>query len=302
MWGGTDEDQAIRAIQASIDAGVNLIDTAPAYGLGLSEEIVGKAMTGCRHKVILATKCGLVWHTGKGRAFLTQSGKSIHLYLGPESIRYECEQSLKRLGTDHIDLYQPHWQDDTTPIEDTMRALMDLKQEGKVRAIGVSNATLDEIEAYRRIGPVASDQEKYNMLDRDREAAQLPYCQKNHIAFLAYSPLANGLLTGKIGPEREFTGDDLRRTSPKFSIENRKRVAGLLARFRLVAHDHGLTLAQLVIAWTLKQPGVTHALVGARNAQQATENSAAGNVTLSVDEISGIRKAVEQYTQQPLTA
>lgn len=166
MWGGADERKSVEAIQAAIDTGINLIDTAPAYGLGLSESVVGKAVAGRRSQVLIATKCGIVWHTDKGTPFVNQSGKQMHRYLGPESIRYEVEQSLKRLNTDHIDLYQTHWQDETTPIEDTMRTLLDLKREGKIRAIGVSNATVEQIEAYRRIGPLDSGQEKYSMLDR----------------------------------------------------------------------------------------------------------------------------------------
>jgi aryl-alcohol dehydrogenase-like predicted oxidoreductase len=302
MWGGSDQEQAVKAIQASLDSGVTLIDTAPAYGLGLSEELVGKAIAGRRDKVILATKCGLVWHTDKGRPFLTQDGKPIRRYLGPESIRYECEWSLKRLGTDHIDLYQTHWQDETTPIEDTMRALMDLKREGKIRAIGISNAMPGQMADYRRIGPVDSDQEKYSMLDREQEAGLLPYCLENGIAFLAYSPLANGLLTGKIGPKREFTGDDLRRNSPRFSVENREKIAGMLALIEPIARDHGLTLTQLVLAWTMAQPGATHVLAGARNPRQAEENAAAGNVRLSADELLEIRKAAGHYEERHLTA
>src|SRR5882724_5273624 len=166
MWGGTDEAKAIRAIQVSLDAGITLIDTAPAYGLGLSETIVGKAVAGRRDKVVIATKCGLVWHVKRGDPFLDEKGKAIHRYLGSESIRYEVEQSLKRLNTDYIDLYQTHWQDVTTPIEETMKTLLDLKKQGKIRAIGVSNCAVEQLEAYRKIGPLDSAQEKYSMLDR----------------------------------------------------------------------------------------------------------------------------------------
>ncbi len=165
-WGGNDERESVRAIQAAIDAGVTLIDTAPAYGLGRSEEIVGKALEGRRDRVVLATKCGLVWHTNAGTPFFSEFGKPVHKYLGPDSIRYEIEQSLRRLKTDVIDLYQTHWQDSTTRIEETMAVLLDLKAEGKIRAIGVSNADCQQIEEYRAVGPVDADQEKYSMLDR----------------------------------------------------------------------------------------------------------------------------------------
>jgi len=288
MWGGADERDAVKAIQAALDHGITLIDTAPAYGLGRSEELVGEAIAGRRDRVVLATKCGLVWHTDGGRFFFDQSGKPVHRYLGGDSIRYELEQSLKRLKTDYVDLYQTHWQDPTTPIEETMSALLDLKRQGKIRAIGVSNATLDEIRQYQRLGPVDSDQEKYSLLDRGMEQALLPYCREQGIGVLAYSPLANGLLTGKIGPKREFTGDDLRRANPRFSLENRIRIQALLEQVHPIAANHGLTPGQLAIAWTLAQPGITHALVGARRPQQAVENAGAADALLSSKEIAEI--------------
>lgn len=292
MWGGADEHKSVEAIQAGMDAGINFIDTAPAYGMGLSESVVGKAVAGRRDQVRIATKCGIVWHTDKGTPFVNQNGKMLHRYLGPESIRYELEQSLKRLDTDYIDLYQTHWQDETTPIEETMGTLLDLKREGKIRAIGVSNATVEQIEAYRRVGPLDSGQEKYSMLDRNLENEYLPYTLKNNLAVLAYSPLALGLLTGKVGPDREFPADDLRHSNPRFSVESRKQVLAMLDKMRPIADKQGLTLAQLVIAWTLSQPGLTHALVGARNPQQAEENAAAGNGTLSRDELETLNQIV----------
>jgi methylglyoxal reductase len=294
MWGGADEREAVRAIQVALDEGITLIDTAPAYGLGRSEELVGEAIAGRREKVVLATKCGLVWHTGGGRFFFNQGGKPVHRYLGGDSIRYELEQSLKRLRTDYVDLYQTHWQDSTTPIEETMTALVDLKRQGKIRAIGVSNASVEEIRQYQRLGPVDADQEKYSLLDRGQEAALAPYCREQGIAVLAYSPLANGLLTGKIGPEREFSGDDLRRNNPRFSVENRVRIQGMLERIQPIVEVHGLTLGQLVIAWTLAQPGITHALVGARNPHQAVENAGAADAILSDEELATIDGAFRQ--------
>ncbi len=294
MWGGADEDDAIRAIHASLDAGVNFFDTAPAYGMGRSEEIVGRALAGRRDQVIIATKCGLVWHTNRGTFFFEQSGKPVYKYLGRESIIYECEQSLKRLGTDYIDLYQTHWQDVTTPIEETMSALLQLKEEGKIRAIGVSNATVEQVAEYLRFGPVDSDQEKYSLLDRELEASLLPFCREMGIAVLAYSPLANGLLTGKIGPERVFPPTDLRHGNPRFSVENRARIAERLDRIRPIADRYGITLTQLVIAWTLEQHGITHALVGARNEAQVRENAGAGDIVLTTDEIVQIHDAFRQ--------
>ncbi len=158
-WGGTDETQSIDAIHAALDAGINFIDTAPAYGLGRSETIVGKAIAGRRDQVVIATKCGVVWHTQEGKPHIQQHNKQTYRYLGAESIRYEIEESLRRLQTDYIDLYQTHWQDPTTPIEETMEALLELKEQGKIRAIGVCNATADDMERYRKLGPLDSDQE-----------------------------------------------------------------------------------------------------------------------------------------------
>jgi methylglyoxal reductase len=303
MWGGTDEQDAIRAIHSALDVGINFIDTAPVYGFGLSEEIVGKAIAGRRDQVVLATKCGLVWDDAKG-AFhfasddfgIKESGsRRVHRYLAPESIREEIERSLRRLKTDHIDLYQTHWQDPTTPIADTMGALLDLKREGKIRAIGVCNATAAQMVEYAKIGPLDTDQEKFSMLDRQIESDQLPYCREHNIAMLAYSPLALGLLTGKIGSDREFGEGDLRIGKPRFSVENRRRVAAMLADFQPVADRHGLTPGQLCIAWTLAQPGLTHALVGARNPQQALENARAGAVELSAEDVRAIDAALAKH-------
>ena len=285
--------KSVRSIQASLDAGVNFIDTAPAYGLGISEHIVGEAIRGRRDKVILATKCGLVWHTAKGTFFVDQNGSRIHRYLGAESIRYEVEQSLRRLGTDYIDLYQTHWQDSTTPIEETMSTLLDLKKQGKIRAIGVSNCTVDQVRQYRSIGLVDAAQEQYSLLHRELEREYLPYCARNHMAVLAYSPLANGLLTGKIDAEHVFPEDDLRSQSPMFSRESRIRVGEMLDRVRPIARKYSFTDGQLAIAWALAQPGITHALVGARDEGQAAENAAAGSVLLAAADARQIMDAVQ---------
>jgi len=292
FWGGADDEDSMAAIRKALDAGVTFIDTAPAYGLGRSEEIVGKAIRGRRDHVVLATKCGLVWHTNKGTHFFDELGKPIHRYLGPESIRYEIEQSLRRLQTDVIDLYQTHWQDASTPIEETMATLLELKQEGKIRAIGVSNVTIEQMDEYRTTGPLDSDQEKYSMLDRELDAEQLPYTQRNNIAMLAYSPLGQGLLTGKMAADRELSEGDLRAESSRFSMAGRKRILAVLDEIRPVADAHAATLAQLAIAWTVAQPGLTHALVGARNPQQALENAAAGDIVLTETELAAIARAL----------
>lgn len=302
MWGGTDEKESIKAIHAAIDAGVNLIDTAPVYGFGVSEELVGKAIKDRRDKVVVATKCGLVWHTEGGDHFFDSDanhpGKGdaykVYRYLGPESIRCEIEQSLKRLGTDVIELYQTHWQETKTPREDTMAELLKLKDEGKILAIGVSNIAANELDEYRALGVVDSDQERFSMLDGKAEPTLLPYCHENNIAFLAYSPLEQGLLTGKIGPDRTFNDGDQRKGNPKFGPENLRKIDAMLKKFQPIADAHDVSLAQLAIAWTVSQKGCTHALVGARSPQQAIENAKGGDVDLSADELATMNAAISE--------
>ena len=229
MWGGTDRAKSIDTIRASIDEGVTLIDTAPAYGQGLAEEIVGEAIEGRRDEVVLATKLGLVWHTQKGNHFFDYDGKPVHRYLGKDAVIYEVEESLRRLRTDHIDHYITHWQDPTTPIAETMEALERLKEQGKIRSIGASNVTVADVEAYLAAGQLDAVQQEYNMVSRSIEADLLPLCKERGVSVLSYSSLALGLLSGKIGPEREFTGDDQRRDNPRFSVKNRQKVAQLMS-------------------------------------------------------------------------
>jgi len=295
MWGGTDEGQAIAAIQTSIDEGVSLIDTAPAYGQGLSEEIVGKGIRGRRDKVVIATKCGLVWHTTEGNHFFDYEGRPVHRHLGRASIFHEVEQSLRRLGIDYIDHYITHWQDPTTPIEETVRALEDLKQQGKIRSIGASNVSLEELRAYLATGALDAIQEEYSMVTRRVEQALLPTCIENGVSILSYSSLALGLLSGRIGPDRQFSGDDQRKDNPRFSLANREKVARLMEEIGAVAKEHHATPAQIVIAWTIQQPGITFSLCGARNPVQAAENAAAGRIRLSPDELKTISEAAARH-------
>ena len=292
MWGGTDERESVAAIQASLDAGVTLIDTAPAYGLGRAEEIVGKALSGRRDKAVIATKCGLVWHTLQGNHFFDQDGRPVHRHLGRESIFHEVEQSLRRLATDYIDLYITHWQDPTTPIEETMRALEDLRAAGKIRAIGASNVNLEELEIYVKIGGLDAIQERFSMLDREIEAQLLPVTTANGVATLSYSSLALGLLSGSIGPERVFSGDDQRRDNPRFSVANREKVTRFAEAIRPIAQEHEASIAQIVIAWTLAQTGITFALCGARNPAQALDNARAGTIRLSAEDLSTVEAAI----------
>lgn len=303
MWGGADEDDAIRAIHAALDQGINLIDTAPIYGFGHSEVIVGRALKGRRDRAVIATKCGMVCNTraGEPKFRSTAQGPSEHghievqIYNHPDSIRREVESSLLRLQTDHIDLYQTHWQESTTPIEETMGALVRLREEGKIRAIGVCNATIEQMERYRSVGRLDSDQEKYSMLDRTLDATQLPFCRAHNMAVLGYSPLVLGLLTGRADPARVYEEGDLRRTHKRFTVENRTRVQGLLRSFEPIAARHGCTMGQLVIAWTIHQPGLTHALVGARTEQQVIENAKGGTITLATEELEQIQSALAGF-------
>lgn len=304
MWGGTDEKSSIEAIHAALDEGVNFIDTAPVYGFGVSEKIVGKAIKDRRDKVVLATKCGIVSRPDRGEYKFNATSQGvdpdghlqIRVYQGAESIRNEVEMSLRRLQTDYIDVYQTHWQDSTTPISETVEVLEKLKKEGKIRAIGVCNATVEDMNEYFEGGRIDSDQEKYSMLDRGLEERQLPYSREHDLSVFAYSPLANGLLTGKITPEREFEAGDLRAGNPRFSVENRKRVAAMLDEFRPFAERYNSSMAQIVTAWTLAQPGLTHALCGMRNAEQARENARAGNIELAEEDVQKITSILDRYS------
>ena len=312
-WGGADEKESIAAIHAFLDAGGNLIDTAPIYGFGVSEEVVGKAIADRRDRVVLATKCSMRWDLSdeqKKRAAhkftttqenvdwsgeRTEQSFDVYIYSGRDGIREEVERSLKRLQTDVIDLYQTHWQNDSTPIEERMGALEELKKEGKIRAIGVSNASPEEIDEYKKYGQIDSDQEKYSMLDRQMEATNLAKCAKENIAFLAYSPLGQGLLTGKITPERQYGEGDQRTYKPRFQPDNVRKVLTMLEPLHAIAEKHGATLAQITMAWTLAQTGCSHVLCGARNPEQAIDNAKAGSIELSEAELAEISKAVESY-------
>jgi methylglyoxal reductase len=300
-WGSApDDNESIRAIHAAIDCGITLIDTAPAYGFGHSEWVVGKALRDRRDKILIATKCGLWWHDQRGTAFGAIDGRSVRRGLRPDTIRIEIEHSLTRLETDRIDLYQVHWPaipPFDTAIADTMACLMTLQEQGKLRAIGVCNVTLRELNKYRNAGPVASVQMRYSMLNREREQDILPYCGERHLASLAYMPLEQGLLTGKVPMTRVFNEAEFR-SNPEWNLwfqpQNRARVLDLLAGWRDLTQKYDCTLAQLVIAWTLAQPNVTHVLCGARNDTQVFENAHAGDLQLSKADLKRIDAALVQ--------
>ena len=295
MWNGVDDAESLRAIDAALDRGVNLIDTAPAYGWGHSETIVGQAIRGRRDKVVLATKFGMWWDDNRGSFHYHLDGKDTFISLRPDTLAIEIENSLRRLGTDYIDLYQAHWpskEPDLTPIADTMACLMKLKEHGKIRAIGVSNVSVAQLEEYRASGDLASDQFRYSMLSREAEADILPYCAKNGVATLTYMSLEQGLLTGKVGMDRVFDPNEFRSNeawNAWFKLVNRPKVLGMLAGWKSLTEAYHCTLAQLVIAWTAAQPGVTHVLCGARTAAQMEQNAAAGGLVLDAADIARMR-------------
>ncbi|MGS2738335.1 aldo/keto reductase [Sinomicrobium sp. M5D2P17] len=300
MWGGTERKDAVRAIQASHELGVTSIDTAPIYGQGTSEEIVGEAIKDIpRDKVQILTKYGMRWDLVKGDFGFSSrdnAGRDIDIYkyAGKESIIKECEDSLKRLGTDYIDLYQIHWPDSTTPIQETMEAVAKLIEQGKVRYAGVCNYNVEQMAEAEKYVSLASNQVPYSMVQRDIEADVVPYCLEHQKGILAYSPMQRGLLTGKIKPGHQFAAGDHRASNPYFKNENLKRTNAFLESIKPIADAKGLTLGQLTILWTLEQPAITIALVGARNEVQAMQNAKAMEKTLSESEIKEITEKLDQ--------
>ena len=294
MWGGTDDAKAVEAIQKAIEVGMTTIDTAPVYGFGHSEMIVGEAVKDHRDQVQIATKCGLRWDRGDGQDYFQTTdaeGNELHVYrnLKKDSILEEIDRSLERLGVDYVDLYQCHWPDATTPLAETMEALNQIREEGKAKAIGMSNFTPEMIAECRKYGPVVSDQPLYSMLDRGIEADLLPYCAENHVGVIVYSPLHQGMLTGAVTMDRTFGEGDQRSWKPWFKPENRRRVLEFLEKVRPIARKHHRTLAQVAVNWCLCHHGITAALVGARDPAQVEENAGAAGWCLSKDELTSIR-------------
>jgi aryl-alcohol dehydrogenase-like predicted oxidoreductase len=290
MWGGTEEKEAVEAIRTSYDLGITSIDTAPIYGQGLSEEIVAKAIKDIpRDKVQILTKFGMRWDLEKGDFAMDSKNNDgepikIYKYAGKESVVKECEDSLRRLQTDYIDLYQIHWPDSTTPIDETMEAVLKLKEQGKIREAGVCNYNVQQMETAENVISLASNQVPYSMVRRGIERRLVPYCRKHNKGILAYSPLQRGLLTGKMKPGQTFNEGDTRADSRYYTDENIQRVNKFLSDIKPVAERKNITLAQLIIHWTIRQPGITVALVGARNAEQAAENAKAADFQLTSEE------------------
>jgi aryl-alcohol dehydrogenase-like predicted oxidoreductase len=259
MWGGSDARSAFRTIQAAIDRGVNLIDTAPVYGFGLAEEIVGRALAanGRRKRILIATKCGLEWRNGK-----------LHRNASPARIGEEIAESMKRLQTDYIDIYHLHWPDPAAPIEETAGAFAKLLREGKIRAIGVSNLDRAQTERFRQIAPVQTTQPPYNLFEREIETDLLPYAKATGLVVLAYSALCRGLLSGRMSSATRFDGDDLRRVDPKFQQPRfNQYLAAVSALDGFARANFGKNVLALALRWILDR-GPTIALWGARRPEQ----------------------------------
>lgn len=299
MWGGTERKDAVEAILASYDYGVTSIDTAPIYGQGLSEEIVGEALKSLpRDKVQVLTKFGMRWDEKKGDLAFSSADNAgnpidVYKYAGKKSIIKECEDSLRRLGTDYIDLYQIHWPDSTTPVAETMEALVQLLRQGKIRAAGVSNYSADLMAEAEKTLCLASNQVPYSMVERTIEKELVPYCLKHNKAIIAYSPMQRGLLTGKIRPDHVFAPGDHRPGTVFFQPENIRRIDNYLDRLQPLARSKDALLSQLVLRWTIEQPGITIALVGARDKTQAIQNAKAADVELTNEDIEFINGELE---------
>jgi len=281
-WGSVDDEQSIKAIHRALDLGINWIDTAAVYGLGHSEEVVARALQGRRQSVFLATKCGMVW----------DEKRNVRIFASPESIRKEIDNSLRRLQTDYIDLYQIHWPDPSTSIEDSWGTLVRLKEEGKVKYIGVCNYDVRLLERCQRIHPIQSLQPPYSLLRRQVETEILPYCQKNSIGVVAYSPMQAGLLTGVFDFAR-LAPDDWRRKNKFFQEPFLSKVLEFINRLRPIAAKYTKTVGQLAVAWVLKNTAVTSAIVGARTSFQVEGNIGASGVILAASDLCAIEQALE---------
>ena len=287
MWGGTDEDQSIATIRAAIDNGVTLIDTAPAYGFGRSEEIVGKALSkgNLRSRVVLATKVGLEWQDGK-----------VFRNASRARIMREIDDSLRRLRTDVIDLYQVHWPDPAVPIEETADAMQDLLKQGKIRAIGVSNFAVEQLERFRKVAPLHTVQPPYNLFERGIDAGILPYCHLHRIATLGYGALCRGLLSGRMHSDTTFEGDDLRRADPKFQQPRFGQYLDAVALLDQLAKRYGKRVIHLAVRWMLDQ-GITVALWGARKPDQMQPVDAIGGWSLN----SAAKAEIDRILRETIT-
>jgi aryl-alcohol dehydrogenase-like predicted oxidoreductase len=297
MWGGAEETDAIRALKTSYDIGITTIDTAPAYGFGKSEELIGKAMAGIRRDSYqILTKFGMNWETAQGEYFFDTADNDgnpvkMYKYSGKEKVIKECEDSLRRLKTDYVDLLQIHWADETTPISETMEAVATLIKQGKVRAAGVCNYSVKQVEEALKTLSIVSNQVPYSMINRGIEKDLVPQALKKGMGILPYSPLQRGLLTGKIRRNHKFNDGDTREGNKFYTAENIDRTNAFLQKIKPIADAHNATLSQLVINWTTNQPAMACVLAGARNEQQVKDNAKSLAFKLSSEELSKITSA-----------
>ena len=301
LWAGTEKAEAVSAIKASLDNGITTIDTAPFYGMGLSEELVHDALKGLdRSKVQILTKAGMIWdgsNSGSGVHVFDaadENGKMlpVYRYASKKSVIREAEDSLRRLGTDYIDLLQIHWPDITTPISETMEALDQLIQEGKIRYGAVSNYSVAQLEEAKKSLNIVSNQVPYSMLNREIEKELIPFAKQNDLGIIAYSPMERGLLTGKYFQEEKLKESDHRNNYFKQFDEG--KVRNLIDVLRPIAEAKNVSVAQVVLKWTTLQPGITVVLAGARNAAQAISNAKAMEVELSNEDLALIGTALEK--------
>ncbi|CAN5628740.1 aldo/keto reductase [soil metagenome] len=285
-WGSQDDEEAVGAIKRAIELGVNWVDTAAIYGLGHSEELIAQALKGVSERPYVFTKCSLVWD---------ENGEDFNV-LEKDSVKQECEDSLRRLQADVIDLYQIHWPNPDEDIEEGWEALAELKDEGKVRHIGVSNFNVGQIERISGISPVETLQPRYNLIDRGVEDGILPYCEENDIGVIVYSPMKSGLLTGKMTPERveNLPHDDWRREAPEFNEPRLSRNLELVSLLEEIGAEHGKSSAEVSIAWTLRHSGVTAAIVGGRRPDQVDGIIGAAEFRLDDDEVERIENFVRE--------
>lgn len=294
-WGTNDDNESIKTIRTAVDKGINLVDTAPVYGFGHSEEVVGKAIKPVRNQVVLSTKCGLMFDRTVGSYYFSRDGFDVYKNLTKQAIIDSVDQSLKRLGTDYIDILFTHWQSVEpfiVPIEETMEALMALKKAGKIRTIGGSNMSAWHIEEYIRYGELDIIQEKYSLIDRRIEKEILPAAEKYGVTFQAYSPLEQGLLTGKIRKDYVPELGSSRDGKKWYKQENLSKIVDGVDSWVPLCDKYGCTLGNLAIAWVAAQSNNMNVLCGARKLEQIEENALAGNITLETEDVAFMRDSI----------
>ncbi|CAM2916945.1 aldo/keto reductase [Paenibacillus sediminis] len=292
MWGGTDEGQSIRTILHALDEGINLLDTAPAYGAGRSEEIVGEAIRqyGKRDQVVIATKVGLELLEGGG----------VRRNATKEQINKEIDDSLRRLKTDYIDLYMVHWPDPLVPISETAEAMHALYKTGKIRAIGVSNFSPEQMKEWLEAAPLHSNEPPYNLFEREIEQDVLPFCRENNIATLLYGSLCRGLLTGKMTLNTEFKGDDLRNNDPKFQQPRYEQYLLAVEKLTEIASGYNKTITEFAVRWVLDQPGASVALWGARNPEQLSPVRGVSGWKITAEDMNRVDAILKETITDPV--